>query len=164
MTAVFADTFYWVALTDPDDALYEPAVHIEALLAGRSIVTTDEVLGEFLTFFSGRLRLLAEPLRPSANWRAIRPSSFFHRAVNPFSLALRFMPPVPTKAIVSPTASRLSLFLYRALTQVWCKANGLWNSRGEQTSAEQFEARATVHLPLERFQPVDVTFYRTIAE
>jgi hypothetical protein len=50
------------------------------------------------------------------------------------------------------------------LTQVWCKANGLWNSRGEQTSAEQFEARATVHLPLERFQPVDVTFYRTIAE
>jgi hypothetical protein len=61
-------------------------------------------------------------------------------------------------------ASRLSLFLYQVLTQVWCKANGLWNSRGEQTSAEQFEARATVHLPLERFQPVDVTFYRTIAE
>ena len=58
----------------------------------------------------------------------------------------------------------LSLFLYQVLTQVWCKANGLWNSRGEQTSAEQFEARATVHLPLERFQPVDVTFYRTIAE
>jgi uncharacterized protein len=57
MTAVFADTFYWVALTDPNDALYERAAHIEALLAGRSFVTTDEVLSEFLTFFGGSLRL-----------------------------------------------------------------------------------------------------------
>ncbi len=57
MTAVFADTFYWVALTDPDDALYERAVRIEALLAGSSIITTDEVLSEFLTFFGSSLRL-----------------------------------------------------------------------------------------------------------
>jgi len=39
MTAVFADTFYWVALTDPGDALYEQAAQI------------GEVLSEFLTFF-----------------------------------------------------------------------------------------------------------------
>jgi hypothetical protein len=51
MTAVFADTFYWVALTDPDGALYERAVHIEALVAGRSLVTTDEVLSEFSHVF-----------------------------------------------------------------------------------------------------------------
>jgi predicted nucleic acid-binding protein len=57
MTAVFADTFYWVALTDPDDELYQPALHIESLLAGRAVVTTDEVLSEFLTFFSGSIRL-----------------------------------------------------------------------------------------------------------
>jgi predicted nucleic acid-binding protein len=52
MTAVFADTFYWVALTDPDDALYQQAAALEGLLRGRRIVTTDEVLSEFLTFFS----------------------------------------------------------------------------------------------------------------
>lgn len=52
MTAVFTDTFYWVALTDPGDALYEQAARIESQHAGRLIVTTDEVLSEFLTFFS----------------------------------------------------------------------------------------------------------------
>lgn len=55
MTAVFADTFYWVALTDPDDALYEQAAELDAMLAGAPIVTTDEVLSEFLTFLSGNL-------------------------------------------------------------------------------------------------------------
>jgi hypothetical protein len=58
----------------------------------------------------------------------------------------------------------VSIFLIRALTQLWCKANWLRNSRGEQTSAKQFEAGATIHLPLKRFQPVDVAFHRTIAE
>jgi hypothetical protein len=38
------------------------------------------------------------------------------------------------------------------------------NSGREQTSAKQFEAGATIHLPLESFQPVDVAFHRTIAE
>lgn len=37
MTAVFADTFYWVALTNPADSRY----------------CDNEVLGEFLTFFAG---------------------------------------------------------------------------------------------------------------
>jgi hypothetical protein len=41
------------------------------------------------------------------------------------------------------------------LTQVWCKTNALENSSGEQTSAEQFEAGAAIHLPLEGFQPVE---------
>ncbi len=44
-------------MTDPNDALYERAVRIEALLAGRTLVTTDEVLGEFLSFFGSSLRL-----------------------------------------------------------------------------------------------------------
>lgn len=55
MTAVFADTFYWVALTDPDDALYEQASRMEGQFAATPVVTTDEVLSEFLTFFSGNL-------------------------------------------------------------------------------------------------------------
>lgn len=52
MTTVFADTFYWVALTDPADALYEQAEQIESQCAIGLIVTTDEVLAEFLNFFS----------------------------------------------------------------------------------------------------------------
>jgi predicted nucleic acid-binding protein len=55
MTAVFADTFYWVALTDPDDELYQQAASMEALFADTPIITTDEVLSEFLNFFSGNL-------------------------------------------------------------------------------------------------------------
>ena len=53
MTAVFADTFYWVALANPADSRYEDAVAIDEMLTGAVIFTTDEVLSEFLTFFAG---------------------------------------------------------------------------------------------------------------
>ena len=39
MTAVFADTFYWIALTIPEDAGYERAQQVTD-----DIVTTEEVL------------------------------------------------------------------------------------------------------------------------
>jgi predicted nucleic acid-binding protein len=45
--AVFADTFYWIALTVPGDAGYERAQQVRD-----DVVTTDEVLSEYLTFFS----------------------------------------------------------------------------------------------------------------
>ncbi len=45
---VFADTFYWIALTDSTDAS-----HLRALQVTDEIITTDEVLTEYLTFFSG---------------------------------------------------------------------------------------------------------------
>ena len=48
MRAVFADTFYWIALTLPRDAAYAHAQSVEG-----DIVTTDEVLTEYLTFFAG---------------------------------------------------------------------------------------------------------------
>lgn len=51
MKAVFADTFYWIALSDPSDSRYRDALAIENTLAGAKIVTTEEVLSEFLTFF-----------------------------------------------------------------------------------------------------------------
>jgi predicted nucleic acid-binding protein len=44
---VFADTFYWIALTLPGDAAYERAHQITD-----DILTTEEVLTEYLTFFS----------------------------------------------------------------------------------------------------------------
>ena len=72
MRTVFADTFYWVALTNPDDTRYRDAVAFDAMLTDATIFTTDEVLVEFMTFFSadpwqrGRAgttvhRLLADP-------------------------------------------------------------------------------------------------------
>jgi predicted nucleic acid-binding protein len=50
--AVFADTFYWVALTHPADPRYQEAVALEEELEGVTLFTTDEVLSEFLTFFA----------------------------------------------------------------------------------------------------------------
>ncbi len=47
MKPVFADTFYWIALTSPAEATYDRANRITD-----DIVTIDEVLTEYLTFFS----------------------------------------------------------------------------------------------------------------
>jgi hypothetical protein len=44
--AVFADTFYWIALTVPSEAEHERAHRL-----AQSIVTTDEVLSEYLSSF-----------------------------------------------------------------------------------------------------------------
>jgi uncharacterized protein len=52
MTALFADTFYWIALADFTDSAHERALAITAELAASSIITTDEALAEYLTFFS----------------------------------------------------------------------------------------------------------------
>ena len=46
MKAVFADTFYWIALTLPSDATYARAEQVTD-----DIVTTEEVLTEYLNFF-----------------------------------------------------------------------------------------------------------------
>jgi uncharacterized protein len=55
--AVFADTFYWVALTNPADPYYRDVVARHDEIADASIFTTDAVLSEFLTFFAGDKRL-----------------------------------------------------------------------------------------------------------
>jgi predicted nucleic acid-binding protein len=55
--AVFPDTFYWVALANPADSRHQDAVALDKFLAGALIYTTDEILTEFMTFFS------AEPWR-----------------------------------------------------------------------------------------------------
>jgi predicted nucleic acid-binding protein len=52
MSAVFADTFYWIALADYTDDAHHRALALTAERAGTAIVTTDEVLAEYLTFFS----------------------------------------------------------------------------------------------------------------
>lgn len=53
MTALFADTFYWIALADSADRTHKRALELTAERAASRLVTTDEVLAEYLTFFSG---------------------------------------------------------------------------------------------------------------
>jgi predicted nucleic acid-binding protein len=51
--AVFADTFYWAAITSTEDTAHDRALSFSRSLQLDEIVTTDEVLNEYLTFFSG---------------------------------------------------------------------------------------------------------------
>ena len=66
MDRVFADTFYWVALANPVDPFHAEVVKRRAELVGVSLVTTDSVLTEFLTFFSGHPSLRARAGRTAA--------------------------------------------------------------------------------------------------
>jgi len=52
MTALFADTFYWIALADFADSAHQRALALTSEQANSTIITTDEVLAEFLTFFA----------------------------------------------------------------------------------------------------------------
>jgi predicted nucleic acid-binding protein len=54
MTALFADTFYWIALIDLSDSAHSRALELTTTkLADVPIITTDEVLAEYLTFLQG---------------------------------------------------------------------------------------------------------------
>ena len=53
MKALFADTFYWAALTSIDDSAHDRAMELSRSLVPDRIVTTDEVLSEYLAFFAG---------------------------------------------------------------------------------------------------------------
>jgi predicted nucleic acid-binding protein len=50
---VFADTFFWIALTNPEDSHSQAALLFDDLLSGGHVTTTEEVLAEFLTFLAG---------------------------------------------------------------------------------------------------------------
>jgi predicted nucleic acid-binding protein len=50
VSAVFADTFYWIALTNRRDSAHRAVMDQTRTLAPRSVVTSDEVLTEFLAF------------------------------------------------------------------------------------------------------------------
>ena len=62
MNPLFADTFYWIALIDLTDVCHERAVALSAERRDSLIVTTDEVLAEYLTFFAAA----PEPMRRKA--------------------------------------------------------------------------------------------------
>lgn len=52
MSAVFADTFYWPAALNAEHSAHLRALEFSRTLRPDRIVPTDEVLSEFLTFFS----------------------------------------------------------------------------------------------------------------
>jgi uncharacterized protein len=62
MTALFADTFYWIALVDFTDSAHQRALALTFERADSPIITTDEVLAEYLTFFA----TAPEPMRRKA--------------------------------------------------------------------------------------------------
>ena len=51
---IFADAFYWVALANRKDSSYQEAISWARTREGHTIVTTDEVLTEVLTYFAER--------------------------------------------------------------------------------------------------------------
>ena len=57
MTLVFADTFYWIALTNPKDSDHRRVLHLGRSFGSRIIVTIDEVLTEFLAFCASESQL-----------------------------------------------------------------------------------------------------------
>ncbi|MFB1491020.1 MULTISPECIES: type II toxin-antitoxin system VapC family toxin [unclassified Thiocapsa] len=60
MQTVFADTCYWIALLNPRDQLHDRTVRVSQSLRSVRIVTTDEVLTEFLNYFGDRGVLLRQ--------------------------------------------------------------------------------------------------------
>ncbi len=54
MRRIFADTFYWVAVLSPRDQAHTRAVALSKTLQPMQIMTTDEVLTEFLNDFAER--------------------------------------------------------------------------------------------------------------
>ncbi|MGA2703410.1 MAG: PIN domain-containing protein [Isosphaeraceae bacterium] len=60
MRWVFADTVYWIALANPLDQWHQLAVRARRTLRGTTIVTSEEVLTEFLAHFSGQGRMIRE--------------------------------------------------------------------------------------------------------
>jgi predicted nucleic acid-binding protein len=52
MRSVFADTLYWVAIVNPNDPWAESAKKAKGVLGSVRLLTTDEVLTEFLAALS----------------------------------------------------------------------------------------------------------------
>ena len=52
MPEIFADSFYWIALANPTDASHRTALGFSQTSLASVLVTTDEVLIEFLNYFS----------------------------------------------------------------------------------------------------------------
>ena len=52
MDTIFVDTFYWVALINPQDDWHQKVMNFSRSLQDVDLVTTEKVLGEVLAFYS----------------------------------------------------------------------------------------------------------------
>jgi uncharacterized protein len=52
MPEIFADSFYWIALANPKDQWHQAAKNFSRSNPDATVVTTDEVLTEFLNYFA----------------------------------------------------------------------------------------------------------------
>ncbi len=69
MNAVFADTFYWIALTNVQDLAHEKAKGLTRSTNPALICTTEEVLIEHLNYFAGwSLRFRQQALTNDAHF------------------------------------------------------------------------------------------------
>ena len=62
MRPVFADSFYWVALTNTHDGFHERALALTRSLRFSRIITTEQVLAEYLKKHDGNVGSTAEAL------------------------------------------------------------------------------------------------------
>lgn len=96
MKTVFVDTHYWIAVTRPGDRWRDPAKAARATLGPALLVTTDEVLTEYLAALSGSgelLRKLAvdavQAINKDANVRVVAQSrDTFLRALHRYGQRL----------------------------------------------------------------------------
>ena len=52
MEVRFADAFYWIALANPADQWHDAAKQLDEDPPGAALITTEEVLTEFLNFYA----------------------------------------------------------------------------------------------------------------
>ena len=93
MSVFFADTFYWIALTNPRDAAHHEIMAFTAKLAPRSVITTDEILTELLAYCSSYPQL-----RQAAGLAVLQLQNDPDIRVIPQSRASFLDGPGPTKA------------------------------------------------------------------
>jgi uncharacterized protein len=60
MRRVDADAVYWIALANPLDQWHHLAAQASRVLHGATIITSEEILTEFLAHFSGQGRTIRE--------------------------------------------------------------------------------------------------------
>ena len=119
MSDVFADTNYWVALTDPRDQWNSAALAAARSLAPRRLVTTDEVLTEFLAFFAERGRHFREvatlTVRSILQDRSVEVVPQTHDS---FLTALAYYENRPDKGYSLTDCVSMSVMRVRSLTDV----------------------------------------------
>ncbi|AGA24817.1 type II toxin-antitoxin system VapC family toxin [Singulisphaera acidiphila] len=60
MRRVFADAVYWIAIANPKDQWHSNVINLTGSLGQASLITTEEVLDEFLTHYSGHGPILRQ--------------------------------------------------------------------------------------------------------